>query len=149
MVSGSLEPVGFGSEFGLRRASDIGSFREGEMEYPLSGVNQFIVTSVTFLITSNLAAYVTRVDEKIRDRIREKKPRHDGLIMTYRVILAGWWIITLSAICGAIRMLASPFYESFVFDMFILVLMTAGYGVIAWSALRSWKWSSWGGWCFG
>jgi hypothetical protein len=112
------------------------------MEPPLHGVPQFIVTSITFLITSNQAAYLNRLDEMIYNAKGHISPK---TYWTWFWLLLAWWVLTGGALLGVIRILASVFWDEwFVFDGFILWVMAAGYGLLAYVAARSWRFSSWG-----
>jgi hypothetical protein len=117
------------------------------MEAPLHGPPQFIVTSITFLITSNQAAYLNRLDQLFHSKHGAITVRE---LSTWKCLLLAWWVLTFSALLGAIRILvfawsslASP-VESTVFDGVILSVMTVGYVLLAYVALRSWKCTKWG-----
>lgn len=117
------------------------------MNAPLSDVPQFIITSITFLITSTQAGYLVRLDEIFYKRLGDQGTISRESIYTWRSLLVAWWVLTSSALLGSVRILLNYLFswESYVFDCVILGDMTLGYLLLCYVALRSWRWSSWGG----
>lgn len=105
---------------------------------PLDNTAQYIVTSITSLITSGQAAYINR----LHGRIVGNPLRGKRLLTTYRLLLSGWWILTIAAVLGAFRIIFGTFeIKSFYFDLTILSLLAVGYLVLCGVAWRSWGWS--------
>lgn len=121
------------------------------MEPLLGDTGQFIVASVTYLITATVAQYVLRLEGIGRELIEKGEKggtvdtsRLTVIVNRWRWLWSGWWLLTAAAIAAAVRILVSPLYQALWLDVVVLVLMLAGYIALAVVAWKSWKWSQFG-----
>lgn len=130
----------------------------------LSGVPQFIVTSINFLITTGQSRYLMDVESSAAEAVG----RYEGLIcqkeppkkndvkkawdtlerhkINWQIFLFAWWCLTCGSMLGIFRVLISVGYYSqqtndlfFIrTDVVILCLMFLGYGSLAVITARAW-----------
>jgi hypothetical protein len=117
------------------------------MEPLLSGIPQFIVASVNFLITTAQARYVIRLDELFRD---QKIPVICRTKLNWWFLLTGWWTLTVCSLFVVGRIVLSGFIsvKQFPwvfgpFDLLIVILMGLGYVFLAIVAALAWSWQPW------
>ncbi len=123
-------------------------------EAVLTGAPQFIMTALTFLVTTNQAGFILRLEGVIAKAIDDKKDitRHRA---NWQIFLVGWWILTGTAIGTIfIRIIPSMFIDDpherinlwfIIWDFLILFSTAVGYALLAAVALRSWDWNKWHG----
>lgn len=112
------------------------------MEAILDGTPQFIVASINALITSSQAGYLNRLDDMFHGKSPPKLP----VRVQWHMLLAGWWILTVTTIVTVFRIGfgAMSSYDAtdsaFVrLDLAIVSLMGLGYCWIAVVALLAWR----------
>lgn len=120
----------------------------------LTGVPQFIIASINFLITSSQATYLLKLEEEIERRIYKGKgiKKHKR---NWRILLSAWWILTGTAIFTLFfRILPSMFVDNdiekqcdyfFCLDFIIIFGTFIGYFLLATVAFFAWEWSKWRG----
>ncbi len=123
-------------------------------EAVLTGIPQFVLTSLTFLVTTTQANYILRLEGVIAKAIDDKKDitRHRA---NWHIFLVGWWMLTGTAIGTIfIRIIPSMFIDDpherinlwfIIWDFLILFSTAVGYALLAVVALRSWDWNKWHG----
>lgn len=131
----------------------------------LSGVPQFIVTSINFLITTGQSRYLMDVEsstaqaiDRYENLFRQNKPsnKDDAAAVwnklekhrkNWQLFLFAWWCLTCGSMLGILRILISAGYfkvqQNDLFfiraDVVILSLMFVGYGFLAILTARAWS----------
>ena len=120
------------------------------MEAILTGTPQFIVTSVTVLITSSQAAYINRLQEMIQTRIKAGNwSNFNRFRWNWYLLISGWWCLTVSGILlVCLRIIPSAFVTDSVekvssyfiwVDIILTFLLLIGYSLLAAVAFLAWK----------
>ncbi len=73
----------------------------------MHGIPQFIITSINFVATINLARYVGELESVAASQIEGGRARNRRIVANWRLLLAGWWCLCTAAIVGMLRMLVS------------------------------------------